>query len=134
MQQNTNVTKTNQTKYKSKQTQVQQNTSITKYKWQKIKMRQNIHVAIYKSGFQRLKLCLGPKFTDFKYACQSRNSTKNLPNKLSYKECLFRSRTFVPDSIILYLFKRIAVSKYEKKKLLVLLPSITVYLNLDLLF
>ena len=30
MQQNTNVTKTNETNYKSKQTQVQQNTSITK--------------------------------------------------------------------------------------------------------
>ena len=48
MQQNTNVTKTNETNYKSKQTQVQQNTSITKYKWYKIKMRQNIHITIYK--------------------------------------------------------------------------------------
>ena len=48
MQQNTNVTKTNQTKYKSEQTQVQQNTNITKYKRYKIQMQQNIHVTKYK--------------------------------------------------------------------------------------
>ena len=41
MQQNTNVTKTNETNYKSKQTQVQQNTNGAKYKYNKIQMEQN---------------------------------------------------------------------------------------------